>query len=191
MPPRPTRRPHSAISYLLRVLLPFQPSPRCTRRLSATPVTITHLDVPIRAVSSLSLYLGWLERGFGGLFLDLLRRCSNRSRFCGKQKKAAPPPAQEEMCSEPANERVEGDEQSEAPETPGRRGSLRGAVWRPVTPSQGGLDDTCGMSLNDDASRAGGGTSDNAAPYGRLSWRGLRNFAAPMSAIGGKADSLG
>ncbi len=46
------------------------------------------------------------------------------------------------------------------PGAPERRGSLRGAVWRPVTPSHGGLDDTCGMSLNDDASRAGGGTLD-------------------------------
>ena len=29
-----------------------------------------------------------------------------------------------------------------------------------------------GMSLNNDASRARAGTSDNAAPYGALSWRG-------------------
>ncbi len=42
-------------------------------------VEITHLDVPIRAVSSLSLYLSRLERGFGGLFLNLLRRRTSRS----------------------------------------------------------------------------------------------------------------
>ncbi len=54
-------------------------------------VEITHLDVPIRAVSSLSLYLGWFGLGIGGLFLDLLQRWSNRSRFCGKHKEGGSP----------------------------------------------------------------------------------------------------
>ncbi len=51
--------------------------------------------MPIRPVSGLSLYLGRLEHGFGGLFVDLLRCWSNRSRFCGKQKKAEAKPAAE------------------------------------------------------------------------------------------------
>ncbi len=129
--------------------------------------------MPIRPVSGLSLYFARLEHGFGGLFLEPLRRWSNRSRFCGKQekaapppaeedkpkrgrgrpkgstkKKAAPPPAQEEMCSEPANEPVEGDEQSEAPdhqeEAPGARlATPRGQSRVRWT--------TRGVSLNNDA----------------------------------------
>ncbi len=98
--------------------------------------------MPIRAVSSLSLYLSRLERSFGGLFLDLLQRWSNRSRFCGKQKKAAPPPAEEEMCSEPANERVEGDEQSEAPEPPEQEEATQQPGKDAPQAEQGQLDDT-------------------------------------------------
>ncbi len=78
-------------------------------------VGIADIDLTFTAIAHLARRFGRLERGFGGLFLDLLRRWSNRSRFCTKAKKAARPLAEEEMCSEPANERVEGDEQSEAP----------------------------------------------------------------------------
>ncbi len=65
----------------------------------------------IRAVSSLSLYLSRLERGFGGLFLELLRRWSNRSRFCTKPKKAAEAKAKEE--AEADTEAAEGGAESE------------------------------------------------------------------------------
>ncbi len=98
--------------------------------------------MPIRPVSGLSLYLGRLERSFGGLFLELLRRWSNRSRFRGKQEKATPPPAEEEMCSEPANERVEGDEQSEAPEPPKEEEATVGGPGGAEQPQQGAMDDT-------------------------------------------------
>ncbi len=98
--------------------------------------------MPIRPVSGLSLYLGRLEHGFGGLFVDLLRRWSNRSRFCGKQEKAAPPPAEEEMCSEPANERVEGDEQSEASEPQQEEEATEAEPGGAEQPQQGAMDDT-------------------------------------------------
>ncbi len=101
--------------------------------------------MPIRAVSSLSSYLSRLERGFGGLFLDLLRRWSNRSRFRGKQEKAAPPPAEEEMCSEPANERVEGDEQSEASEPQQEEEVTVGGQGGAEHPQEGTSDDTWGQ----------------------------------------------
>ncbi len=71
-------------------------------------------------------------------------RCTSLipSRFCGKQEKAAPPPAQKEMCSEPANERVEGDEQSEAPEPPKEEEATVGAQGGAEQPQQGAMDDT-------------------------------------------------
>ncbi len=97
--------------------------------------------MPIRLASGLSLYLGWFGHGFGALFLELLRRWSNRSRVCTKAK-AAPPPAEEEMCSEPANERVEGDEQSEAPKPPKEEEATVGGPGGAEQPQQGAMDDT-------------------------------------------------
>ncbi len=66
----------------------------------------------------------------------------HRRRFCGK-KQAAAPPAEEEMCSEPANERVEGDEQSEAPDH--QEEGTRGTPSDAEGPEQGALDDRWGQ----------------------------------------------
>ncbi len=89
------------------------------------------------------MYLGRLDRAFGGPFLDPLRRWSNRSPFCTKAKKAARPLAEEEMCSEPANERVEGDEQSEAPDH--QEEGTRGTPSDAEGPEQGALDGRWGQ----------------------------------------------
>ncbi len=105
-------------------------------------VEIADIDLTFTTIACFALRFGRLERGFGGLFLDLLRRWSNRSRFCGKQEKAAPPPTEEEMCSEPANERVEGDEQSEAPEPPKEEEATVGGPGGAEQPQQGAMDDT-------------------------------------------------
>ncbi len=123
--------------------------------------------MPIRPVSSLSLYLSRLERGFGGLFVDLLRRWCNRSRFCTKAK-AAPPPAEEEAPAKPVEGVAQGDEQTEAPEPPGIRGNPGSPPSRLEGPGRPNWT-IRGMSLNDDASRAGGGG------YARLARRAVPN----------------
>ncbi len=102
--------------------------------------------MPNRPVSGLSLYLGRLERAFGGLFVDLLKRWSNPSRFCTKPKKAARPLAEEETPAEPVEGVAQGDEQSEAPWDPRRkRKPLRPPKNSPQGADQGKLDDTWGQ----------------------------------------------
>ncbi len=78
-------------------------------------VGVADIDLTFTTIACLALRFGWFGLGIGGPFLDPLRRWSNRSRFCTKQKKAAPPPAEAETSAEPVTEAPKGDEQSEAP----------------------------------------------------------------------------
>ncbi len=88
------------------------------------------------------MYLGWFGHGFGGRCIDLLRRWHNRSRFCTKPKKAAPPPAEEETPAEPVKGAGESDEQSEAPEPPKEEEATVGGPGGAEQAKQGELDDT-------------------------------------------------